>query len=86
MDATIVITDNDINLMMADFERTWQRPPRENELQGLLEEKIREEIAYRDTWGKGADSFLAMLYERLILMYDLLADDGSLYLHIFFSL
>src|SRR3984885_13440341 len=42
---------------------------------------ILEEIAYRDTWGKGADSFLAMLYERLILMRDLLADDGSLYLH-----
>ena len=42
---------------------------------------ILEEIAYRDTWGKGADSFLAMLYERLILMRDLLADDGSIYVH-----
>ncbi|HQX51876.1 MAG TPA: site-specific DNA-methyltransferase [Planctomycetaceae bacterium] len=43
---------------------------------------ILEEIAYRDTWGKGADSFIAMVYERLILMRDLLADDGSLYLHL----
>jgi len=42
---------------------------------------ILEEIAYRDTWGKGADSFLAMLYERLILMRDLLADDGSIFVH-----
>ena len=32
---------------------------------------ILEEIAYRDTWGKGADSFIAMIYERLILMRDL---------------
>jgi len=40
-----------------------------------------EEIAYRDTWGKGADSFIAMIYERLKLMYDLLADDGSIYVH-----
>lgn len=40
---------------------------------------ILEEIAYRDTWGKGDDSFIAMLYERLILMRDLLASDGSIY-------
>jgi adenine-specific DNA-methyltransferase len=42
---------------------------------------ILEEIAYRDTWGKGADSFIAMLYERLVLMRDLLAEDGSIYVH-----
>ena len=42
---------------------------------------ILEEIAYRDTWGKGADSFIAMIYERLILMRDLLAEDGSIYVH-----
>jgi adenine-specific DNA-methyltransferase len=42
---------------------------------------ILEEIAYRDTWGKGSDSFLAMIYERLVLMRDLLADDGSIYVH-----
>ena len=42
---------------------------------------ILEEIAYRDTWGRGADSFLAMIYERLTLMRDLLADDGSIYVH-----
>jgi len=42
---------------------------------------VLEELAYRDTWGKGADSFIAMLYERLILMRDLLAVDGSIYVH-----
>jgi len=42
---------------------------------------ILEEIAYRDTWGKGADSFLAMIYERLGLMRDLLAEDGCIYVH-----
>ena len=40
-----------------------------------------EEIAYRDTWGKGADSFIAMIYERLKLMHDLLSEDGSIYVH-----
>ena len=42
---------------------------------------ILEEIAYRDTWGQGADSFLSMIYERLVLMRDLLAEDGSIYVH-----
>lgn len=42
---------------------------------------ILEEIAYRDTWGKGTDSFIAMIYERLILMRDLLSSDGSIYVH-----
>lgn len=42
---------------------------------------ILEEIAYRDTWGRGADSFIAMFYERLILLRDLLANDGSIFVH-----
>jgi DNA modification methylase len=42
---------------------------------------VLEELAYRDTWGKGADSFIAMIYERLSLMRDLLAKDGSIYVH-----
>ncbi|MBU4304312.1 MAG: site-specific DNA-methyltransferase [Candidatus Omnitrophica bacterium] len=40
-----------------------------------------EEVAYRDTWGKGADSFIAMIYERLKLMHGLLSDDGTIYIH-----
>lgn len=42
---------------------------------------VLEELAYRDTWGKWADSFISMIYERLRLMRDLLADDGSIYVH-----
>jgi site-specific DNA-methyltransferase (adenine-specific)/adenine-specific DNA-methyltransferase len=35
------------------------------------EPNLLEQIAYRDTWGRGADSFISMIYERLILMRDL---------------
>ncbi len=42
---------------------------------------VLEEIAYRDTWGKGSDSFLSMLYERLVLIKKLMSDDGSIYVH-----
>lgn len=40
-----------------------------------------EEGAYRDTWGAGRDSFLAMIAERLTLIRRLLADDGSVLVH-----
>ncbi len=42
---------------------------------------VLEEIAYRDTWGRGISSYLSMMYERLKLMHDLLAEDGSIYVH-----
>lgn len=45
------------------------------------EPNLLEQIAYRDTWGRGADSFISMIYERLILMRDLLHSDGSIYVH-----
>ena len=41
-----------------------------------------EEVAYRDTWGRGSDSYLSMLLPRLQMMKDLLADDGSIYVHV----
>lgn len=42
---------------------------------------VLEEIAYRDTWGKGADSFISYLHSRLIEMHGLLSQDGSIFVH-----
>lgn len=39
-------------------------------------------LAYRDTWAGGLDEFLSMLRERLILLRELLADTGSIYVHL----
>jgi DNA modification methylase len=41
-----------------------------------------EERAYRDTWGRGIDSYLGMLFDRLTVMRDLLSSTGSIYIHI----
>lgn len=41
-----------------------------------------EELAYRDTWGKGLESYLQMMYDRLVLMKELLTDDGIIYVHL----
>ena len=45
------------------------------------EPTLLEQIAYRDTWGHGADSYIAMIYERLCLMRDLMHGEGSIYVH-----
>ncbi|MFW6172467.1 MAG: site-specific DNA-methyltransferase [Elusimicrobiota bacterium] len=41
-----------------------------------------EELAYRDTWGQGLNSYLTMLYDRLVLMKEILAEDGAIYIHL----
>jgi len=40
-----------------------------------------EMVAYRDMWGKGTDSYLHMLHERLTIMFELLSDTGCIYVH-----
>ncbi|MDO8770141.1 MAG: DNA methyltransferase [Burkholderiaceae bacterium] len=49
-----------------------------------LEQKptVIEQFAYSDTWSGGTASYLAMIAPRLILMRELLADTGSIYVHL----
>lgn len=46
------------------------------------EPSVIERLAYKDTWAGGTDSYLDMLYPRLQLMKRLLAEDGSIYVHL----
>jgi adenine-specific DNA-methyltransferase len=45
------------------------------------DQSLLEMVAYRDMWGKGTDSYLHMMFERLSLMRELLSDKGSIYVH-----
>jgi len=46
------------------------------------EPSIIEQRAYIDTWSQGIASYLKYMHERLVLMRELLADDGSIYVHL----
>ncbi len=46
------------------------------------EPSIIEKRAYTDTWSGGIASYLKYMYERLVLMKDLLAENGSIYVHL----
>lgn len=41
-----------------------------------------EQFAYSDTWSDGTASYLAMITPRLVLMRELLSDNGSIYVHL----
>jgi DNA modification methylase len=65
----------------ADFSMNIEIGDGEEKESFTKKPSVIEEIAYRDTWGKGADSFISMIYERLKLMHELLSEDGSIYVH-----
>lgn len=48
----------------------------------VKEPSIIEQKAYRDTWGKGLDSYMQWFYETAILLRELLAENGSIYVHL----
>lgn len=43
---------------------------------------IIEQKAYRDTWGKGLDSYMQWFYETVSLLKELLTNDGTIYVHL----
>lgn len=63
----------------ADFTMTLQLGA--SRLSIDKDQSVLEMVAYRDTWGRGTDSYVNMLYERLVFIRELLIDTGSLYVH-----
>jgi len=48
----------------------------------IKQPSVIEQKAYRDTWGKGLDSYLQWFYETAIFLRELLTADGSIYVHL----
>src|SRR5205814_3684980 len=61
----------------ADFSFTATIPDQDDSF--VKEPSVIEQKAYRDTWGKGLDSYLKWFYETVVLLRDFLIDDGSPY-------
>jgi len=64
----------------ADFSFTTTIP--DSDATFVKEPSVIEQKAYRDTWGQGLDSYLKWFYETVVLLYELLAEDGSIYVHL----
>lgn len=63
----------------ADFSYEAEIGDREETV--VKEASVIEDVAYRDTWGRGVDSFIGMMFERLRLISDLLHSEGTIFVH-----
>jgi adenine-specific DNA-methyltransferase len=63
----------------ANFSFTTSVPESENSF--TKEPSMIEQKAYRDTWGRGLNSYLQWLYEAIVIFRELLTEDGSIYVH-----
>lgn len=72
----IVLTRGQIEHIVAGFTRTWQRPPSEGELKGLVDDWVREEIAVREAMATGLDSDDTVIRRRLRQKLEFLIEDA----------
>lgn len=71
----IVISQGTLENIVTGFSRTWQRPPTEDELRGLVRDYIREEAAYREALAMGLDRDDTIVRRRLRQKLEFLSDD-----------
>ncbi len=71
----IVISTARVAQLTEIFTRTWQRPPTEQELEGLIENHIREEVYYREALAMSLDRDDTIVRRRLRQKLEFLTDD-----------
>jgi hypothetical protein len=71
----IVITQGKLENLVTGFTRTWQRPPSEEELKGLIRDCVREEAAYREALAMGLDRDDTIIRRRLRQKLEFLNED-----------
>jgi hypothetical protein len=75
--AKIVISESRIANLTDRFARTWRRPPTEQELQGLVEDDIRDEVFYREGRAAGLDRDDLIIRRRVRQKMEFLAEDST---------
>lgn len=71
----IVVTQGRIASLAEGFSRTWQRPPTPDELDGLVRDYLREEVAYREALALGLDRDDTIIRRRLRQKLEFVSDD-----------
>lgn len=72
----IVLTGGRVASLAAGFEKTWQRPPTDAELKGLVDDYVREEIAAREAAAAGLDQDDTIIRRRLRQKLEFLAEEA----------
>ena len=71
----IVVTEARIDSMIQTFVRTWQRPPTAEEVRGLVDDFVKEEVFYREALKMGLDRDDTLIRRRMRQKLEFLAED-----------
>ncbi len=71
----IAITPGHVEQMLLGFSRTWQRPPTRQELEGLIEDRVREEVLAREAVALGLDRDDTVIRRRLRQKMEFVSQD-----------
>ena len=71
----IIVSQGQIEHLTAQFTRTWQRRPTEQELKGLIDNHVRDEISYREAMAMGLDRDDPNIRRRMRLKLEMLNED-----------
>jgi hypothetical protein len=71
----IVVTQGQLASMWEGFTRTWQRPPTREEWEGLIRDRVREEVYYREALALGLDKDDLIIRRRLRQKMEFVAND-----------
>ena len=77
MSNRITVAQAQVEQLAAAFGKTWQRPPTEAELKGLVDEYVREEIAYREAVAMGLDRDDTIIRRRMRQKLEFLVEDAA---------
>jgi hypothetical protein len=73
----IVVSSARIDNLADGFVRTWRRPPSKEELQGLVDDYIRDEVFYREGRAAGLDRDDVIIRRRVRQKMEFFAEDAS---------
>ena len=71
----IAVTEGRIRVLSLGFEKVWQRPPSEMELDALIENFVREEVLYREALAMGLDRDDPIVRRRMKQKIEFLSED-----------
>lgn len=71
----IVVTPGQVEQLTVQFSRTWLRPPNEDELAGLIEGHVRDEVYYREALTLGLDRNDPQVRQRMRMKLEFLLED-----------
>jgi hypothetical protein len=73
----IVVSEARIRNLAQNFRRTWQRPPTREELDGLVESHVREEVFYREALALGLDRDDTIIRRRLQQKVEFISEEAA---------